>query len=107
MPFIPRVSLPPINDPPPSGDDAALDHGDLTGLTTGDPHTQYALANGTRGTFQPLDTNLTALAELLATLAKGDLLIHDGGSVIALAAGPVGATLQMGEEGLPTWVELG
>jgi hypothetical protein len=28
-----------------------FDHADLTGLTTGDPHTQYALADGSRGSF--------------------------------------------------------
>lgn len=28
--------------------DSAVDHSDLTGLTTGDPHTQYSLADGSR-----------------------------------------------------------
>lgn len=107
MPFFPRSSLPPINDPAPAGDDAAIAHGDLTGLTTGDPHTQYALADGSRGTFQAQNANLTALAELLATMSKGDTLYHDGNGLAILAAGPVGATMQMGEDAVPTWVELG
>lgn len=52
---------------------ASLTHGDLTGMTTGDPHTQY-------------------LAKALGTV-KGDVLVYDGAAWVALPAGSDGFLL--------------
>lgn len=52
---------------------ASLTHADLTGLTTGDPHTQY-------------------LAKALGTV-KGDVLVYNGSAWVALPAGTDGFLL--------------
>lgn len=76
MPFIPRLSLPPINDPAPAGGDGTADHGNLDGLAD-DDHTQYALANGSRGTFEVAGAAATAQAAAEATAAAA-LTAHEG-----------------------------
>jgi hypothetical protein len=41
-----------------------VDHNSLANLTTGDPHTQYLLETDAATTYQPLDSDLTAVAGL-------------------------------------------
>jgi trimeric autotransporter adhesin len=46
---------------------AGVDHNSLANLTTGDPHTQYLLNSAAASTYQPLDSDLTAIAGLAGT----------------------------------------
>jgi hypothetical protein len=44
-----------------------VDHNSLANLTTGNPHTQYLLSSAAATTYQPLDSDLTAMAGLAGT----------------------------------------
>lgn len=44
-----------------------VDHNSLANLTTGNPHTQYLLSSAAATTYQPLDSDLTAVAGLAST----------------------------------------
>lgn len=44
-----------------------IDHNSLANLTTGNPHTQYLLSATAATTYQPLDSDLTAIAGLSGT----------------------------------------
>jgi trimeric autotransporter adhesin len=44
-----------------------VDHNGLANLTTGNPHTQYLLSATAATTYQPLDSDLTAMAALAGT----------------------------------------
>lgn len=44
-----------------------VDHNGLLNLTTGNPHTQYLLTSTAATTYQPLDSDLTAVAGLAGT----------------------------------------
>jgi hypothetical protein len=44
-----------------------VDHNGLANLTTGNPHTQYLLSSAAATTYQPLDSDLTAVAGLAGT----------------------------------------
>lgn len=44
-----------------------VDHNSLANLTTGNPHTQYLLSSTAATTYQPLDSDLTAMAGLAGT----------------------------------------
>jgi hypothetical protein len=46
---------------------AGVDHNGLANLTTGNPHTQYLLSSVAATTYQPLDSDLTAVAGLAGT----------------------------------------
>ena len=46
---------------------AGVDHNSLANLTTGNPHTQYLLSSTAATTYQPLDSDLTAVAGLAGT----------------------------------------
>lgn len=46
---------------------AGVDHNSLANLTTGNPHTQYLLSTTAATTYQPLDSDLTAVAGLAGT----------------------------------------
>ena len=46
---------------------AGVDHNSLANLTVGDPHTQYLLSSAAATTYQPLDSDLTAIAALAGT----------------------------------------
>jgi hypothetical protein len=46
---------------------AGIDHSGLANLSVGDPHTQYLLETAAATTYQPLDSDLTAIAGLAGT----------------------------------------
>lgn len=79
-----------------------VDHNSLANLTTGNPHTQYLLSATAASTYQPLDSDLTAVAGL-----AGTGLVTKTGSGTAttrsIAAGTyIGVTNGDGVAGNPT-----
>lgn len=62
------------------------EHNSLGGLTTGDPHTQYALADGTRTPYLQ-SVSISDVASDLTTGAKGVWVAPFGGVIVEVAAG--------------------
>lgn len=74
---------------PGSGGGGVTDHGDLDGLAD-DDHSQYALADGTRGDFLPL--TLTDNPTVVTTPAGGSVAIADSFGLTVLAVSQDGDT---------------
>lgn len=79
-----------------------VDHNGLVNLAVGNPHTQYLLSSAAATTYQPLDTDLTAIAGL----ATQGLLVRTGAGTattrfIAVSTGLFGSAVD-GVAGNPT-----
>jgi phage-related tail fiber protein len=79
-----------------------VDHNGLSNLTTGNPHTQYLLSSAAATTYQPLDSDLTAIAGLAGT----GLVVRTGTGTattrfIAVSTGLFGSAVD-GVSGNPT-----
>jgi hypothetical protein len=79
-----------------------VDHNGLANLTTGNPHTQYLLSSAAATTYQPLDSDLTAVAGL----ATQGLVVRTGAGTattrfIAVSTGLFGSAVD-GVAGNPT-----
>jgi hypothetical protein len=81
---------------------AGVDHNSLANLSVGDPHTQYLLESAAVTTYQPLDSDLTAVAGLTGT----GLMVRTGTGTaatrfIAISTGLFGSQVD-GVAGNPT-----
>jgi len=87
----------------------SIAHSLLSGLTTGDDHTQYLLLNGSRAMTGELDmggnniVSLTGFAGIGSNI--GDTIYHNGTEYIALSPGTNGQVLSISSS-VPTWITL-